>query len=143
MSEDLNFGEVSTRSVKKFCEATRADKAFLDTAVREMREDIAGFVKKRFKLTREQIENLEMKFDQPDTTELFALVCIRALKNGQNINIRFVDEQPPKPLNFKVTFKRCKPYPDPGQPEFADCCGVCVEWECRKGTTPPPPSPTA
>lgn len=141
MSEDLNFGEVSTRSVKKFCEATRADKAFLETAVREMRADMVGFVKKRFKLTREQIENLEMKFDHAETTELFALTCIRAIKLGQNINIRFIDEQPPKRPNFKVSWKRCKPFPDPGQPEFEDCCGVCVEWECRKGATPPP-SPT-
>lgn len=141
MSEDLNFGEVSTRSVKKFCEATRKDKAFLETAVKEMRADMAGFVKKRFKLTPAQIENLEMKFDHPETTELFALTCIRALKLNQNINIRFVDEQPPKLPNFKVSWKKCKPFPDPGQPEFEDCCGVCVEWECRKGVTPPP-SPT-
>lgn len=132
MSEDINFGEVSTRSVKKFCEATRKDKAFLETAVREMRADIAGFVKKRFRLTPEQIENLEMKFDHPETTELFALTCIRALKLNQNISIRFVDAEPPKRPNFKVSWKKCKPFPDPGQPEFEDCCGVCVEWECRK-----------
>lgn len=138
---DINFGEVSTRSVMKFCEATRRDKAFLETAVREMRADMAGFVKKRFKLTPEQIENLEMKFDHPETTELFALTCIRALKLNQKINIRFVDAEPPKRPNFKVSWKKCKPFPDPGQPEFEDCCGVCVEWECRKGTTPPP-SPT-
>jgi len=141
MSEDINFGEVSTRSVKKFCEATRKDKAFLETAVKEMRADMAGFVKKRFKLTPEQIENLEMKFDHPETTELFALTCIRALKLNQNINIRFVDAEPPKRPNFKISWKRCKPFPDPGQPEFEDCCGVCVEWECRKGATPQP-SPT-
>jgi hypothetical protein len=141
MSEDFNFGGVSTRSVKKFCEAARKDKAFLETAVKEMRADIAGFVKKRFKLTPEQIENLEMKFDHPETTELFALTCIRALKLNQNINIRFVNAEPPKRPNFKVSWKKCKPFPDPGQPEFEDCCGLCVEWECRKGATPPP-SPT-
>lgn len=141
MSEDINFGEVSTRSVKKFCEATRRDRAFLETAVREIRADIAGFVKKRFRLTREQIENLEMKFDHPKTTELFALTCIRALKLNQNINIRFVDAEPARRPNFKISWKKCKPFPDPGQPEFEDCCGVCVEWECRRGATPPP-SPT-
>ena len=129
-----NFGSISTRSVKKFCEATRKDKAFLATAVKEIRSDVAAFAKKRFKLTREQIENLETKFNQPETTELFALACIRALKLRQDITIRFVEAKSPKRPNFKVTFKRCEPYPDPGQPEYADCCGVCVEWECRKGT---------
>jgi hypothetical protein len=131
MSEDRNFGEVSTRSVKKFCEATRKDPGFLDTAVREMRADIKGFVKRTFTLTGAQIENLEMKFDHPETTELFALTCIRALKLKQNISIRFIHADPPKVPNFKVSWKKCKPFPDPGQPEFEDCCGVCVEWECR------------
>lgn len=141
MNEDINFGEMSTRSVKKFCEATRKDSEFLETAVREMREDITGFVKRRFKLTPEQMENLKKKFDHAETTELFALTCIRALKLKQDISIRFVDAAPPKQPNFKVSWKKCEPFPDPGQPEFHDCCGVCVEWECRKGSTPPP-SPT-
>jgi hypothetical protein len=135
MSAEQNFGGISTRSVKKFCEATRKEKAFLETAVKEMRSDIAGFVKKRFKLTPEQIKNLEMKFDHPETTELFALTCIRALKLKQDITIRFVQAEPPKRPNFKVSWKKCKPAPDPGQPEFEDCCGVCVEWECRKAIT--------
>ena len=134
MSAEQNFGDISTRSVKKFCEATRNDKAFLETAVKEIRSDIAGFVKKRFKLTPEQLKNLAVKFDHPETTELFALTCIRALKLRQDISIRFVEAAPAKRPNFKVTWKKCEPYPDPGQPEFADCCGVCVEWECRKGT---------
>ena len=130
-----NFGEISTRSVKKFCEATRKDKAFLETAVREMRADVAGFAKKRFKLTPAQVENMAAKFDQPETTELFVLTCIRALKTGQDITIRFVEAAPQKQPNFKVSWKKCKPYPDPGQPEYEDCCGVCVEWECRHATT--------
>ena len=132
MGATQNFGSISTRSVKKFCEATRKDKAFLATAVKEIRSDIAGFAKKRFKLTREQIENLEAKFNQPETTELFALTLIRALKLRQDITIRFVAAAPRKKPNFKVSWKKCEPYPDPGQPEYADCCGVCVEWECRK-----------
>ena len=100
-----------------------------------MRSDMAGFVKKRFKLTAEQTKNLEAKFNQPETTELFALTCIRALKLRQDITIRFVEAQPRKRPNFKVTWKKCEPYPDPGQPEYEDCCGVCVEWECRKAIT--------
>ena len=130
-----NFGDISTRSVKKFCEATRKDKAFLATAVKEIRTDIAGFAKKRFKLTPEQIKNLEAKFDQPETTELFALTLIRALNMKQDITIRFVTAESGKLPNFKVSWKKCKPYPDPGQPEYEDCCGVCVEWECRKAVT--------
>ncbi len=132
MSAEKNFGDISTRSVKKFCEATRKDKAFLETAVKEIRTDIAGFAKKRFKLTPDQIKNLEAKFNQPETTELFALTLIRALKMKQDITIRFVAAAPTKQPNFKVSWKKCEPYPDPGQPEYADCCGVCVEWECRK-----------
>ena len=73
MATTQNFGSISTRSVKNFCEATRKDKAFLATAVKEIRSDIAGFAKKRFKLTREQIENLEEKFNQPEATNSFAL----------------------------------------------------------------------
>jgi len=83
-----NFGEISTRSVKRFCEATRKDKAFLET-VREIRVDVAAFVQKRFRLSKEQIENMAIKFDQPETTDLFALTCIRALKLKQDITIRF------------------------------------------------------
>ena len=135
MSSPENFGNISTRSVKKFCEATRKDKAFLATAVKEIRTDVAGFAKKRFKLTAEQIKNLEAKFDQPETTELFALTLIRALKMKQDITIRFVTAEARKSPNFKVSWKKCKPYPDPGQPEYEDCCGVCVEWECRKAVT--------
>jgi hypothetical protein len=132
MSTVENFGAISTRSVKKFCEATRKDKAFLATAVKEIRSDIKSFVKRRFKLTAEQTKNLEAKFNQPETTELFALTCIRALKLNQDISIRFVEAQPAKRPNFKLSWKKCEPYPDPGQPEYADCCGVCVEWECQK-----------
>lgn len=142
MSTDQNFGEISTRSVKNFCEAARRDESFRNAAVREIRADIKGFVRKTFKLTGEQVENLEMKFDDAETTELFALTCIRALKNKQNISIRFVEATPEKRPNFKISWKKCKPFPDPGQPEFEDCCGVCVEWECRKGTPPPPPPTT-
>lgn len=134
MSAAQNFGGISTRSVKKFCEATRKDKAFLATAIKEIRSDVAGFAKKRFKLTRDQIANLEEKFNQPETKELFALTLIRALKLKQDITIRFVEAQPAKRPNFKVSWKKCEPYPDPGQPEYEDCCGVCVEWECRKRT---------
>ena len=136
MSTDTsNFGEISTRSVKRFCEATRKDKAFLETAVREIRADVAGFVKKRFKLSKAQMENMAIKFDQPETTELFVLTCIRALKFKQDITIRFTTAAPAKEPNFSVKWKKCKPYPDPGQPEYEDCCGVCVEWECRKDLT--------
>jgi hypothetical protein len=132
MSAAHNFGEISTRSVKKFCEATRKDKAYLEATVKAMRTDIAGFVKKTFTLTKDQIKNLEAKFNQPETTELFALTCIRALRMKQDISIRFIHADPAKKPNFKVSWKKCEPYPDPGQPEYADCCGVCVEWECRK-----------
>src|SRR5207253_10830831 len=90
MSRDTgNFGEISTRSVKRFCEATRKDKAFLETAVREMRGDVAGFAKKRFKLPKSQIENMAIKFDQPETSKLFLLTCIRALNLKQQITISF------------------------------------------------------
>ena len=103
MSRDTgNFGEISTRSVKRFCEATRKDKAFLETAVREIRVDVAGFVQKRFKLSKEQIENMAIKFDQPETTDLFALTCIRALKLKQDITIRFTAAAPEKKPNFSV-----------------------------------------
>jgi hypothetical protein len=134
MSAANNFGEISTRSVKKFCEATRQDKNFLETAVKEMRTDIAAFVKEIFKLTPDQIKNLEMKFRQPEDKELFALTCIRALRLKQDITVRFIHNDTSKMPNFKVSWKKCEPYPDPGQPEYADCCGVCVEWECRKQT---------
>ena len=133
MSPERGFGEISTRSVKQLCEATRKDQAFLETVVKEVRSDIVGFVKRTFTLTPEQIQNLERKFDHPETTELFALSCIRALKLRQDISIRFVDALPLKQPNVRVTWKKCEPYPDPGQPEYADCCGVCVEWECRRG----------
>lgn len=132
MSPERGFGEISTRSVKQLCEATRKDPAYLDTVVKAVRSDIVGFVKQAFTLTPEQIQNLERKFDHPETTELFALSCIRALKLRQDITIRFVDALATKQPNFRVTFKKCEPYPDPGQPEYADCCGVCVEWECKR-----------
>ena len=32
---------------------------------------------------------MAIKFDQPETTDLFALTCIRALKLKQDITIRF------------------------------------------------------
>src|SRR6185503_4908543 len=107
MSTAQNFGAISTRSVKKFCEATRNDKAFLATAVKEIRTDVAGFAKKRFKLTAEQVKNLEAKFNQPETTELFALTLIRALKMKQDITIRFVEAPATKRPNFKVSWKKC------------------------------------
>lgn len=47
MSAVQNFGAISTRSFKKFCEATRKDKAFLATAIKEIRSDVAGFAKNR------------------------------------------------------------------------------------------------
>src|SRR5436190_22271884 len=123
-SDPGNFGEISTRSVKKFCEATRKDKAFLETAVREMRADVAGFVKKRFRLSPAQVENMAAKFDQHETTELFVLTCIRALKTRQDITIRFTVAVHEKQPNFSVKWKKCKPYPDPGQPAYENCCGV-------------------
>lgn len=132
MSAPQNFGDISTRSVKKFCEATRKDKTLLATAVKEIQSDVAGFAKKRFKLTPDQVKNLETKFSEPEDKQLFALTLIRALKLKQDITIRFVEAAPRKRPNFKVSWKKCEPYPDPGQPEYADCCGVCVEWECRK-----------
>jgi hypothetical protein len=135
MSPERGFGEISTRSVKQLCEATRKDQAFLDTVVKALRSDIVGFVKKTFTLTAAQVQNLEKKFDHPETTELFALSCIRALKLRQDITIRFVEALAMKQPNVRVTWKKCEPYPDPGQPEYADCCGVCVEWECRRAVT--------
>jgi hypothetical protein len=120
MSPERGFGEISTRSVKQLCEATRKDQAFLDTVVKALRSDIVGFVKKTFTLTAAQVQNLEKKFDHPETTD---------------ITIRFVEALAMKQPNVRVTWKKCEPYPDPGQPEYADCCGVCVEWECRRAVT--------
>src|SRR5438045_6538689 len=97
-----------------------------------MNDNVARKIKKKFRHSKAHIETMTIKFDQPETTELFVLTCIRALKFKQDITIRFTTAAPTKEPNFSVKWKKCKPYPDPGQPEYEDCCGVCVEWECRK-----------
>jgi hypothetical protein len=116
MSTVQNFGAISTRSVKKFCEATRKDKAFLATAIKEIRSDVAGFAKKRFKLTREQIENLEAKFDQPETTELFALTLIRALKLNRTSPSGLSKPHRGKSLISRCRGKNVNPIPTPASP---------------------------
>jgi hypothetical protein len=85
----------------------------LDAAIREIKSDIAGFVKKNFKLTGDQLENLKIKFNDPDTTELFALTCIRALKKRQDISVVFTEASEKKEPNFKVSWKSVSHIPIP------------------------------
>jgi len=47
-----------------------------------------------------------------------------ALRKGKDIEVKFVTVDANKIKNLKVTWRKCPPKPT------AECCGVCVEWEC-------------